>query len=255
MRMREYAFTAEYEPGADAVMDVFIEYPDLLGTALNISASSAGIWRVDRLVGPAAALDALEAVYTDESVCNECLGEHEECTISGEYEVVRERPGSRLVYAYSDGVTYCHSVPFLAGRIFGNGLSFDAQRRGDVYEWRVLVPGDPPIGDLFDSLVDGLPAGVSVSLGQVGTPSTWGDPTASLADLPHEQRRALETAIRQGYYATPREASLGDVAAVLGVPKSTLRYRLRRAEAWLTETVVAEHGLLDTTPERDRAAD
>lgn len=242
--MREYVLTAEYEPGTDALADVFIEHPDLLGTALTVTVSSAGIWRVDRFVGPADALDAVEGVYTDESVCNECLGEHDACTVTAEYEVVREGPERRVIYGYSEGGRYCHSVPFHAGRAFGNGLSFDAQRRGNVYEWRVLVPGDPPIGDLFDSLRDGLPDGISLSLSQVGTPSSWGTPTASLSDLAHEQRRALETAVGLGYYETPRRADLGDVADELGLAKSTLRYRLRRAEAWLTETVVAEHDLL-----------
>lgn len=253
--MREYVLAAEYERGADAVGDVFIDHPELVGTALNISVSSAGMWRVDRFVGPAEALDAVEAVYTDAAVCNECLGDHPDCTITGEYEVVRDSPESRTVYAYSGVGRYCHSVPFLAASTFGDGLLFDAQRRGNVYEWRVLVPGDPPIGDLFDRLRDGLPAGVSLSLGQVGTPSAWGDPMASLADLPHEQRRALETAVRLGYYATPRDASLGDVADELGLPNSTLRYRLRRAEAWLTETVVDDHALLDAAPGQRAAGD
>jgi hypothetical protein len=255
LRMREYTFTAKYGRGADAVMDVFIDYPDLLGTALNITASSAGLWRVDRLAGPSPALDAAEAVFTDKSVCNECLGEHGKCDISGEYEVVTESPTSRVLYSYADNGTYCHSVPFIAHRTFGDGLLFDAQRRANVYEWRVLMPGDPPIGDLFNELVDGLPERVFVSLSQVGTPSAWGVPTASLDDLSHEQRRALEAAVRQGYYATPRDASLGDIADQLGLPKSTLRYRLRRAEAWLTETTVVTHSLLDTTPELGVADD
>ena len=244
--MREYVLTAEYAPGADAVMDVFIDYPELLGTALNITVSSAGIWRVDRFTGPTAALDALEAVYTDGSVCNECLGEHERCSIAGEYEVVRDGPESRVVYGYSGGGSYCHSVPFHAGRSYGDGLLFDARRRGNVYEWRVLFPGDPPVGDLFDGLRDGLPEGVTLSLTQVGTPSAWDTPTASLADLAHEQREALETAVALGYYETPRAADLRAVADELGIAKSTLRYRLRRAESWLTETVVDEHALLDT---------
>ncbi|WP_336001290.1 helix-turn-helix domain-containing protein [Halorientalis halophila] len=241
--MREYVLTATFESGADAVADVFIDHPDLLGRALHITASSAGIWRVDRFVGPAEALDAVEAVYTSGAVCNECLGDHEECTITAEYEVVREGPESRVIYGYSGGGSYCHSVPFHAGRAFGDGLAFDARRRGNVYEWRVLVPGDPPIGDLFDDLRDGLPDGISLSLGQVGTPSTWGT-TTTLADLPHEQREALEAAVDLGYYETPRVADLGEVADRLGLAKSTLRYRLRRAEAWLTETVVESHEVL-----------
>lgn len=38
--------------------------------------------------------------------------------------------------------------------------------------------------------------------------------------------------MRLGYYKYPREATLEDIAAELELPLTTLRYRLRRAEAW-----------------------
>jgi predicted DNA binding protein len=41
-----------------------------------------------------------------------------------------------------------------------------------------------------------------------------------------------------GYYRTPRAVKLAEIADRLDVPESTLRYRLRRAEAWLTTTFV-----------------
>lgn len=56
----------------------------------------------------------------------------------------------------------------------------------------------------------------------------------------HDQRRAVETAVGLGYYETPRAASLGDIADVLDVPKSTLRYRFWNTEQWTTEQVFGE---------------
>jgi len=238
--MREYIFSASYERGADPLMDVFISYPDLVGRALRIAGSSAGFWRVDRFVGPEEALNEVERMMTNHSVCNECLGEHPGCTIEGEYEVVAEESGSRLIYAYTPGGRYCHSIPFMTTRTVGNGALFDAQRRENVYEWRVLLPGDTRGGEIFDQLQDGLPEGVEISLSQVGSPSAWPSADPSQKELPYEQRRAIEAAVECGYYETPRGASLGDVAAALALPKSTLRYRLRRAEQWLTNSVFGD---------------
>lgn len=243
--MREYAFTIEYDRGVDSVMDVFIDNPDLLATALTISVSMRGMWRVDRIVGPSEAFEALDAVFTHPEYCNECLGEHPDCDVEWKYEVVTETENSRTVYAYQTNPGYCHSVPFLATERFGDGLLFDAQRRGDTYEWRVLMPDEHQVGDLFDALRDDLGDGIRLTLRQVGSPTRWGESVETLADLPHEQREALETAVGMGYYSTPREAAVGDVADELGIPRSTLRYRLRRAEAWLMETFVAKHSLLE----------
>lgn len=235
--MREYILSAEYERGADPLMDVFISYPDLVGRALRVAASSAGLWRVDRFLGPEDALDELERVMTDHSVCNECLGEHPGCTIEGEYEVVPDKNGSRLIYAYTSGGRYCHSIPFFTTQTVGNGALFDARRRENVYEWRVLLPGETKGGEIFDQLQDGLPKGVNISLSQVRSPSAWPSADLSQMNLPYDQRQAIEAAVECGYYGTPREASLDDVAATLDLPKSTLRYRLRRAEERLTNTV------------------
>ncbi|WP_434530105.1 hypothetical protein ACODNH_02330 (plasmid) [Haloarcula sp. NS06] len=72
--MREYVLSAEYDRGADPVMDIFIDNPDLIGRALRVSVSNTGLWRVDRFVGSSETLNRLEAVVTDTTICNECLG-------------------------------------------------------------------------------------------------------------------------------------------------------------------------------------
>jgi predicted DNA binding protein len=167
---------------------------------------------------------------------------------------VTERDGSFTFYSHSRNVSYCHSVPYFAVTTLGDGLLFDAQRRGSRYEWRVLAPDDAPVGELYDALRDGLPEGRTVTLRQVGTPTRWGEHVTTIADLPYEQRRALEVAVSMGYYETPRDASLGDIAAALGVAQSTLRYRLRRAEAWLTTNFVERNAMLPTTGHEEASA-
>jgi predicted DNA binding protein len=48
--------------------------------------------------------------------------------------------------------------------------------------------------------------------------------------LTDKQRSVMETALEMGYYDTPREASLSEVADELGVAKSTCSETLHRAE-------------------------
>jgi predicted DNA binding protein len=59
------------------------------------------------------------------------------------------------------------------------------------------------------------------------------------AGLPAEQDAALRAAVEHGYYETPREVDVGELAAHLDVPRSTLTYRLRRAEEYLAKQYTA----------------
>ena len=248
--MREFVFTIEYRSGANPLADVFIDHPDLIASALTISISKSGMWRVDRVTGSDAALKEFTHAYTDPVYCIECGGEQRECTSEWEFEILTENPNDLTVYSYLKRLPeYCHSIPHLAIREFGDGLLFDSQRRGNVYEWRILMPEDYPIGGLFDQLRDGAGDKTRLTLRQIKSPTRWGDGITTIADLPHEQRQVLETAVREGYYSTPRSIDLATLSTQMDIPKSTLRYRLRRAEAWLIESFVSEHSLFDDSTE------
>lgn len=60
-------------------------------------------------------------------------------------------------------------------------------------------------------------------------------------DLSAEQEAALRAAIEHGYHGTPREVDVGELADRLDVPRSTLTYRLRRAEAHLAKQYTADN--------------
>jgi predicted DNA binding protein len=62
------------------------------------------------------------------------------------------------------------------------------------------------------------------------------DPEALLTD---RQRRVLRRAVERGYYDTPRECTLTDLAGELGVAKSTLSEVLHRAEGRVLKRAVA----------------
>jgi len=59
--------------------------------------------------------------------------------------------------------------------------------------------------------------------------------------LTPEQDAAVRAAVEHGYYQTPREVETYELAEKLGVPGSTLSYRLRRAEAKLADAYVTDH--------------
>jgi predicted DNA binding protein len=48
----------------------------------------------------------------------------------------------------------------------------------------------------------------------------------------------MAAAVERGYYETPREITVEELAEELDLPRSTLSYRLRRAEAELVRSFV-----------------
>jgi predicted DNA binding protein len=56
--------------------------------------------------------------------------------------------------------------------------------------------------------------------------------------LPAKQEAALRAAVEHGYYESPRDVDVSELAEHLDVPRSTLTYRLRRAEEHLAKQYV-----------------
>jgi predicted DNA binding protein len=243
--MRELVVTLEYDRGVDPVMDAFLDHPGMVAKAVDVSLLPGGLARVDRISGSAAAVDAVADAYLDPAVCNECSAPHDGCDAERSYEVLDEGSDARTVYTYHESVSFCNSVPYLASEHLPPGLLFDSQRRDDTHEWRVLMRRDGEVGGFYDALVADLPAGVTVSFERLTEAQRWGEHTGTVADLSPEQRAAIEAAVRLDYYDTPRGSTLSDLSSALGVPQSTARYRLRRAEDWATSTLVDGQRLAD----------
>lgn len=240
--MREYVFLLEYDRGVHPIRDVFIDNPEVVVRALDISLARDRGWRVERMTGPEHALDAVEAVYFDEQ-CNDCTYPTHTCDATAEYQVLEREPTARTIYRHVTDMSYCHAVSYLALKTLGDGLIFDATQRGPYYEWRVLVPTDRNVDAFHQALRENLPDGVSLELRRASTPERWlhANRPQQETELPYEQRKAIETARRMGYYEHPRNASLETVAEELDLPLTTLRYRLRRAEEWATTIALEEY--------------
>lgn len=200
--MRELVIELLYEPHVDPVMDTFSENERLISKAVNFSVTSESLWRIDRITGPADALNQLEQVLFDPTDCNECLT-GDTCSTEWEYEMLTSTSTSRTVYTHGVAIEDCHSVPHLAIENFGTGLLFEAKRRDNRYIWRVLSPTEIRVGPFYESLGADLKDGIEVQLTQLSELTEWEDHVLSLVDLPYEQRCALETAVELGYYQTP----------------------------------------------------
>ncbi|GAB6861316.1 helix-turn-helix domain-containing protein [Haloplanus litoreus] len=88
----------------------------------------------------------------------------------------------------------------------------------------------------LDAAVDGLPEGLRATVRSVGPyRRRVGSPGGRLTD---RQREAVAAAVACGYYDSPREGSVADVAATLDVAPGTAAEHLRKAEATVMRAAV-----------------
>jgi AraC-like DNA-binding protein len=92
---------------------------------------------------------------------------------------------------------------------------------------------DGTVGLFYDTLSANLRPGLSLDMGHLREADRWWHDSLGTASLDADQRTALRAAARHGYYRAPSEITLDELASKLDVPRSTLSYRLRRAEEQL----------------------
>lgn len=236
--MREFIFTVLFQEGVDELMDEFINSPELRASTRTCFATGDSMWRVDHLIGPVDALSRVEGIFLNTERCNECL-DSTNCDTMREYHLLDQREHSRTIYTRRRERDGCQSIPYLVATHLGDGALLAADRCGRRYQWTVLIPDERSAGALYDSIEGELCDGLTLELERIAERSDWSDRTFSLSRLPYEQREALEAALEHGYYTTPREVTTRELSNYLDVPRSTLQYRLRRAEASIVERFVS----------------
>lgn len=235
--MREVTFSVTFEPGASPLMDLYRQYPSLTTWSSACFTTDEAMWRIDHTKGPGEALEAFDDVYLDEDRCNECLSAPN-CDTYREYHTLNRTATSRTVYTRRYEVYRCHSIPYIVFDRVGDGVVFKARRTDGEYRWRVLYPGEYSLGQLYDDVQAELREGLDLELLRLEQSGNWTAETLAAANLSHEHQEALETAYEAGYYERPRETSVEELAADLGVPRSTLQYRLRTAEDYVVSQFV-----------------
>jgi predicted DNA binding protein len=244
--MREFVFALDYEPGCNPVADTLDAASETTVRSLSCHVTPESLWRVDHATGSAEGLAALEAAFMNAEYCSDCLIT-DDCGAECETQVLDRTDDTLVIYTYWERTSICTSVPHLALDYLGRGLLFETRREGRRYTWRIILSNDADIHRFFDALREevGDCAGMEMLRLTELTPrrASQTTPTELLAE---EQREALHAAVEHGYYQTPRAVDLSTLAETLDLPRSTLSYRLRRAEAQLAQQFVANDRPLES---------
>ena len=249
--MREFVFALEYDPGTDSVADVLAAHPGTTVRSSSCHVTPESLWRVDHATGSQEALAPLESAYRDAAYCADCLV-RDDCGAECETETLDRARDSLVTYTYWDRTDDCTSVPHVALEHLGDGLLFETYREGRRYRWRIVLGSDAPVRAFFDALAEEVGECAGMEVLRVSDLDPDRDNGSAVDEaLPREQREALRAAVECGYYETPRRIDLSELADELGIPRSTLSYRLRRVEAALaTSFVTADDSLEAVAPTR-----
>lgn len=236
--MRELVFTLDYDPGRNTVADTLADHPKARIRSLSLHATAESLWRVDHATGPADAIEAIETAFLTADYYADCLAT-EDCGATSTTQVLEHTDDTLVLYSYWERTPVCTSVPHIALDHLGDGVLFETQHEQRQYTWRIIHSGDGSVRAFFDALDDAVGDCAEMEIVRLTDASTANEAvTADSGGLPPDQREALEAAIEHGYYETPREVDVGDLADRLDVPRSTLTYRLRRAEAYMAKQFV-----------------
>ncbi|NHN46046.1 transcriptional regulator [Halostella sp. JP-L12] len=248
--MRELVFALEYEPGRNRVADALADHPDARVRSLSLHATDESLWRVDHVAGAPDALEDIEDAFLNGDYYADCLAT-DDCGATQTTEVLDRTADTLVLYSAWERTPDCASVPHIARDHLGDGVLFETRHEGRHYTWRVIHSGDGDVAAFFDDLDAAVGDCARMEmLRTTDASATPGEGDGSPDDLSPEQVAALRAAVEHGYYESPREVDVGALADHLDVPRSTLTYRLRRAEERLAKRYVAEARFADDASTR-----
>jgi predicted DNA binding protein len=237
--MRELVFALEYEPGCNRVADTLADHPDARIRSLSLHATDERIWRVDHATGGPAALSDVEDAFLDAEYYADCLATGD-CGATQTTRVLDHTDDTLVLYSDWERTSTCASVPHIARDHLGDGVLFETRHEGRHYTWRLIHSGDGDVAAFFDALETAVgDCARTEMLRTTETSASTDGRRANAGDLSPDQEAALRAAVEHGYYESPRAVDVGELADHLDVPRSTLTYRLRRAEEHLAKRHVA----------------
>lgn len=179
---------------------------------------------------PAARLRVRSALATATSAA--WLVEADAPDLPGVVAALSDDPGVEHVdvLAREDGVATCLLAaapgPLRAAAAAGTPPTYPFTVADGAAEWEVLAT-DEALSELASRLDA---AGYDVTVSSAAPAVEPVDP------LTARQRRLVRAAVDRGYYHTPRECTLGELAEAVDLAKSTCSETLRRAERTLLES-------------------
>jgi predicted DNA binding protein len=236
--MREFAFRIIYEEGADQLMDTLMQNPETQSSALLCSMSDDAFWRLDRIAGPSGPVSNIKSMLSDESYDGFSVSDRT-CQGNQYSDVLEDTADSCVVYTHFECTGHCDTVPLIATRYLSGGVLFEVTRQNDSEHWRILMQDDEKVGMLYDTIGATLRDGLTFRFDHLQDASEPPMNPFTSPSLRPEQQQVLETAAQHGYYETPREVTLDEIASLLEIPRSTVSYRLRRAESELINSFLS----------------
>ncbi|WP_340100686.1 helix-turn-helix domain-containing protein [Salinibaculum salinum] len=232
--MRELTFELVYEEGVDPLMDMFIEFPTLSADSIASCIRRDRLWRIERFAGPTSALDTIERFKLNSNLPKEEMTATE-CGAIREHNVLERAPSTLALYTFVKRLHTCDSVLALAGRHLDLGVVFQTQRHGNSYEWRLLMRSEENVDTFYELIEENLDDGITLNIGRLGDAEHLSYNSLANVSIPDKQQQTLRAAIEHGYYETPREITVSELADLLDIPQSTVSYRLRQVEAQLAK--------------------
>mgnify|MGYP000386252740 CR=1 FL=1 len=193
------------------------------------------------------ALDAVAEAFQSSDYYADCLADGD-CGATQTTDVLDRDEETLVLYSYWERSPVCVSVPHLALDYLGDGLLFDTRNEGRHYTWRIIHSGTGDVAAFFEALEAAVGDCAEMEMLRTGATEEAAGSVAAAGDLPAEQEAALQAAVEHGYYEQPREVDVGELAAHLDVARSTLTYRLRRAEEQLAKEFVADRPRPEASP-------
>ena len=241
--MRELVFALEYEPNCNRVADTLAEHPDAWIRSLSLHATEKRLWRVDHATGTPEALVAIEDAFLNSDYYADCLAT-EDCNATQTTQVLDHTEDTLVLYSYWERTPLCSSIPHIARDHLGEGLLFDTRHESRHYTWRIIHSGEGDVSAFFNEIETAVGNCARTEILRTAVTSTLAsNANDRTTELSPEQEAALRTAVEHGYYESPREIDVGGLADHLTVPRSTLTYRLRRAEEHLAKQHVTHEQL------------
>ena len=237
--MRELVFALEYEPGCNRVADALAGHQNARVRSLSLHATAERLWRVDHATGTPEALGDIEDAFLNGDYYTDCLAT-EDCGATQTTRVLDRTDDTIVLYSDWERTPTCVSVPHIARDHLGDGVLFETRHEGRHYTWRLIHPGDGDVTAVFDALEVAVGECAHIEMLRTADATTTpGESNGTSIGLSPAQEAAVHAAVEHGYYESPREVDVGELAEHLDVPRSTLTYRLRRAEEHLAKQHVA----------------
>jgi len=156
---------------------------------------------------------------------------------------VREQPSVKTICAldHVEGSTLYHiewatqPADILAALADANAVVLEAAGNG-VWQFRVRFPDHDKLSTFHNAIIE---EHIPIHIGRTYTlsePTATGHPLG----LTNDQREALVLALNWGYFASPSETSLDDIADELGISRQAVSKRIRRGnETVLRKTLLS----------------